>query len=134
MIILTSRSDSFAQLLTVLLIFVVVLGATALTTKWIAGYQRELGRSGNIELKDAVRLGNNKYLQIVRVGEKYVAIAVCKDTVTVLCEIPEEQIRKSEEMHGTAKNSFQDVLQMVKQRKKGEPSDDNPEGSKDQEP
>ena len=95
-ILLTSQADSYAQLLTVLLVFVVVLGATALTTKWIAGYQKKQGLSGNLELLDAVRLGNNKYLQIVRVGKTYVAVAVCKDTVTVLAQIPAEQLELRE--------------------------------------
>lgn len=108
------KADSYAQLLTVLLIFVVVLGATALTTKWIAGYQKEMGKSGNIELLDAVRLGNNKYIQIVRVGETYVALAVCKDTVSVLCEIPEDQIRKGGSAPSGQKLSFQEILARMK--------------------
>lgn len=134
MILLTGRSNSYAQLITVLIIFVVVLGATALTTKWIAGYQKEMGHCNNIELLDAVRLGNNKYVQIVRIGEKYVALAVCKDTVTVLGEIPKEQIKKSG--NGIMqKSSFKDILKMVKQddrEKDHDSSDIIPNGTKDQ--
>lgn len=108
-----SRSNSYAQLLTVLLIFVVVLGATALTTKWIAGYQKEMGRSGNIELLDAARLGNNKYIQIVRVGHTYLALAVCKDSVTVLCEISEDEMKAGDAAH-SQKLSFQEILKRAK--------------------
>ena len=108
-----NRSNSYAQLLTVLLIFVVVLGATALTTKWIAGYQKEMGRSGNIELLDAVRLGNNKYIQIVRVGQTYLALAVCKDSVTVLCEISENEMKAGDGAHAQ-RLSFQEILKRVK--------------------
>lgn len=114
MILLTAnRSNSYAQLLTVLLIFVVVLGATALTTKWIAGYQKEIGRSGNIELLDAVRLGNNKYIQIVRVGQTYLALAVCKDSVTVLCEISENEMKAGDGAHAQ-RLSFQEIMKRVK--------------------
>ena len=108
-----NRSNSYAQLLTVLLIFVVVLGATALTTKWIAGYQKEMGRSGNIELLDAVRLGNNKYIQIVRVGQTYLALAVCKDSVTVLCEISENEMKAGDGAHAQ-RLSFQEIMKRVK--------------------
>ena len=41
MIILTGKADSYAQFITVLLIFVAVLVVTALVTKWIAGYQMQ---------------------------------------------------------------------------------------------
>ena len=113
-ILLTSQADSYAQLLTVLLIFVVVLGATAYTTKWIAGYQKKQGLSGNLELLDAVRLGNNKYLQIVRVGKTYVAVAVCKDTVSVLAQIPEEQLVLREDP-GEAMN-FREIFSQMRQK------------------
>lgn len=112
-ILLTSQADSYAQLLTVLLIFVVVLGATAFTTKWISGYQKKQGMSGNLELLDAVRLGNNKYLQIVRAGETYVVVAVCKDTVTVLAQIPAEQLKFREET-GQSMN-FREIFRRARQ-------------------
>ena len=41
MIILTGKADSYAQFITVLLIFVAVLAVTAWVTKWIAGYQKK---------------------------------------------------------------------------------------------
>ena len=113
-ILLTNQADSYAQLLTVLLVFVVVLGATAYTTKWIAGYQKKQGLSGNLELLDAVRLGNNKYLQIVRVGKTYVAVAVCKDTVTVLAQIPEEQLALREDSGETM--NFREIFSQMRQK------------------
>ena len=33
------KADSFAQLITVLIIFILVLAATLFTSRWIAGYQ-----------------------------------------------------------------------------------------------
>lgn len=122
-ILMTGSSNSYVQLLTVLLIFVVVLGATALTTKWIAGYQKEMGRSGNIELLDAVRLGSNKYIQIVRVGSTYVAIAVCKDAVTVLCEIPEEDVKTDGRGGARQHLRFQEIWKRVSQTAKETPED-----------
>ena len=93
MIILTGKADSYAQFITVLFIFVAVLAVTALVTKWIAGYQKQQGAAGNIEVRETVRIANNKYIQLVRIGESYFAIAVCKDTVTALGQIPAEQLK-----------------------------------------
>ena len=91
MIMLTGRSDSYAQLIAVLVIFVVVLGVTALTTKWIANYQKQQSVNCNIEVIETTRISNSKYIQNIRVGETYMVIAVCKDTVTMLGEVPKEQ-------------------------------------------
>ena len=39
-LILAGRTDSYAQLIALLVVFVLVLGATALVTRWIANYQQ----------------------------------------------------------------------------------------------
>ena len=116
MILLSGQfaGNSYLQMLTVLVIFLFVLGVTAWTTKWVANYQKKQADQGNISLMDACRIGTNKYIQIVRVGEKYLALAICKDTVTVLCEIPEEQLKM---MSGENDNAFSDILKkMVKNK------------------
>ncbi len=82
----------YAQLITVLLVFVAVLGITAATTRWIANYQKQQGAGGNIQVIETARISGNKYVQIVRVGETYKVIAVCKDSVTLLGEVPSEQL------------------------------------------
>lgn len=64
MIILTGKADSYAQFITVLLIFVAVLAVTAWVTKWIAGYQKKQGVESNIEVRETVRIANNKYIQL----------------------------------------------------------------------
>ncbi|MBQ9989721.1 MAG: flagellar biosynthetic protein FliO [Lachnospiraceae bacterium] len=84
--------SSYAQFITVLLLFVFVLGITYLTTRYIAGYQKSMVRSGNMELLESLRISNNKYLQIVRVGERYLIMAVCKDTVTLLAQMKEDEL------------------------------------------
>lgn len=109
MILLTGRSDSYAQFIAVLIIFVLVLGVTALTTKWIANYQKQQSANCNIEVIETTRIANNKYIQIVRVGDTYMAIAVCKDTVTMLGEVPREQLKDLE--HFQKNVSFKELLE-----------------------
>lgn len=83
MILLSMQVGSYAQFITVLLIFVAVLGVTAWVTKWIANYQKQQSVNENVQVIETTRIANNKYIQIIRVGEKYIVIAVCKDTVTL---------------------------------------------------
>ena len=85
---------SYAQFITVLLIFAAVLGVTAWVTRWMANYQKQQSVNENIEVIETTRIANNKYIQIIRAGEKYMVIAVCKDTVTMLGEIPGEQLKE----------------------------------------
>lgn len=100
MTLLAMGESSYAQFITVLLIFVLVLGITAAVTKWLANYQRQQSVNENIQVIETTRIANNKYIQIIRAGEKYMVIAVCKDTVTMLGEIPEEQLKAGKSAQG----------------------------------
>ena len=113
---LSDIADSYSQFMTVLLLFVFVLAVTAFVTKWIGGYQKGKSAGANMELVDALRLSNNKYIQIVKIGRKYLALAVCKDTVTMLSEIPEEDLSFPEGSDGSA-FSFRDVLSKIQKER-----------------
>ena len=106
-------SNSYAQLITVLLLFVVVLGVTAFVTKWLAGYQKQQGAGGNIQVIETSRISNGKYIQIVRIGDTYMVIAVCKDTVTLLGQVPEESLK----LENTGRDfSFRELLERAANR------------------
>lgn len=115
--------DSYVQFVTVLILFVFVLVITYLTSKWIAGYQKSRGVHSNIEMIESFRLTNNKYVQIIRVGQKYLAVAVGKDSVTMLTEIPQDQLLLSSEDNGQA-HSFKELLEKVQQKSFLEKEDD----------
>ena len=57
----------YAQLITVLLVFVAVLGITAATTRWIANYQKQQGAGGNIQSLCWERCRRNSCIWILRV-------------------------------------------------------------------
>lgn len=94
--VLLAGSDGYAQFITVLVVFVVVLFVTAYVTRWIANYQKHQSVDRNIEVIETTRLDNNKWIQIVRVGNTYKVLAVCKDTVTLLGEVPKDELREAE--------------------------------------
>ncbi|MBQ8188842.1 MAG: flagellar biosynthetic protein FliO [Lachnospiraceae bacterium] len=87
-----SKLDSVVQFLTVLIIFIFVLGATWLTSKYIAGFQKGKMRGNNFEMIDSFRISQNNVVQILRIGQRYVAVAVCKDSVALLAELSEDEI------------------------------------------
>lgn len=119
---LSDRTDSYVQFITVLFLFVFVLAVTAFVTRWIGGYQKSRSVGANMELIESLRLSNNKYVQIVRIGRKYLAVAVCKDTVTMLSEIPEEDLNFPEESLGST-STFRDVLAKIQKERIQEKED-----------
>ena len=64
-------ADSYLQFIAILIIFIVVLGLTYYVTKWLAGYQKEKNIGKNIEVLETGRISTTKYIQIVRLGNKY---------------------------------------------------------------
>ncbi len=114
LLVSTSKIDSVAQLLTVILLFVVVLGATWLTTRYVAGVQKGKMKGSNFEVIDTFRLTQNKYVQILRIGKKYMAVAICKDTVTVLRELDESEIVFHDSDLSMKAVSFEDFFNKAK--------------------
>lgn len=114
LLVSTSKIDSVAQLLTVILLFIVVLGATWLTTRYVAGVQKGKMKGSNFEVIDTFRLTQNKYVQILRIGKKYMAVAICKDTVTVLRELDESEIVFHDSDLSMKAVSFEDIFNKAK--------------------
>ena len=108
-----SGLNSMAQFMTVFIIFIFVLGITYFSTRYIAGVQKEQYKTSNMELIETLRISNSKYLQIVRVSNRYFCVAVCKDTVTMLGEIQKEELFLKEK-NGSGFVNFQDVLEKMK--------------------
>lgn len=113
----TSGIDAFIQLLTVLLLFLLVLAATYLVTRWVAKYQKNQLGSQNLEIIETCRLSQTKYIQIIRIGATYMAIAVCKDTITMLGTLDESQLNLQTVEKAKVNDSFQEILNKVKERK-----------------
>lgn len=89
---LTTGIEGAAQFLTVLLVFILVLVLTFFTTKWLGQYQKAQVANKNFEIIETCRITPNKYLQIVKVGKKYLVIAIGKDSISMLTEIDEEEL------------------------------------------
>ena len=111
----SGRTDSFVQFITVLIIFLFVLFVTYWVTKWTAGYQKSQTSNANMEILETIRLSNNKYVQIIRVGRKYLAVAICKDTVTMLTEVPEQDLVFSED-NTSGPLGFKDILEKIQKK------------------
>lgn len=117
---MSSRIEAFAQLLTLLIIFVLVLALTYYVTRFVGNYQKNKLSGSNINILETMRIANNKYIQIVKIGSKVFAIAVAKDTVTYLCELDEDELVYKETPSGRMlinNDNFKDILEKFKKDK-----------------
>ncbi len=112
----TNRFDSIVQLLTVVLIFIFVLALTYFVTKLSVGIQKGRMFSPNVEILETFRIAPTKYIQVVRIGEKYFSYVVCKDTVTLLGELTKDDISEFNKAEtGKAMNvSFKEIFDKLK--------------------
>ena len=109
--------DTYLQFISMLIIFVAVLAATYFFTRWMAGYQKDKTATGNIEVIETARISTTKYIQIVRIGQKYMAIGVGKDEITNLGEISREDLIIKED-NPEDNLSFKEILDKIKGEKK----------------
>ncbi len=110
-----TRIESVLQLFSVIILFVVVLALTYFVTRWIAKIQGGRSFNTNIEVIETFRITNSKYIQIVRTGNVYLVIGICKDTITMLTQLDESQLEEVKSIkQDTNGNNFADILEKVK--------------------
>jgi len=128
-----SNVDSIVQLITVLLIFVFVLAVTLAVTKWMAGFQRLQSEGKNIQIIETTKMSPNQYAQIMKIGDKYVAVAISKENVTVLTTLEESQLNLDASKQ-SYKSDFASVLKKFSRNNENseiESADHNMDADKD---
>ena len=111
--------NGIVQLITVAVLFIIVLVMTYFTTRFIGNYQKGHLSCTNIQIIDTMRLSQ---IQIVRTGDKYFAIAVCKDTVTLLGEINGDDIvTEQKEVTG---EKFENILNRFRKKEQEDKQED----------
>ncbi len=104
-----SSTQSILKLIGLIILCILIIAASYFVTRFIGNSKAGGLKSANFEALDAYRLSPNKYLQLIRIGSKFLVIAVCKDTVTYLCELEESEIEKNVHSSG-GMGAFKDIL------------------------
>lgn len=109
--------DNLLQLVIAIIIFAFVLFLTYLAARIAGTYQSNImNKRSNIRVIETYRLANNKYIQIVRISGKYLALGIGKDTITLLAELEEENIKDISAMP-MEKLDFKAMLSKVRKDK-----------------
>ncbi len=122
---------SVTRFITVLILFIFVLGITYWTSRYIAGFQKKRMGSANIEVIEAARLNQNVVLQIVRAGDQYLLISVGKDGARLISKLDPETLTLTGDAGFSGGQDFQDFLKKAaanlpgKHKPSKKPEDDN---------
>lgn len=90
-----STIENVFQLIGLIVVFLLILAAAYFVTRWVGNSTLQSQNNPNISVIETFRLAPNKVIQIVRLGDKYIAIAVTKETVEYLTELSEEALSLS---------------------------------------
>lgn len=112
-----STFESALKLLGLLVLLVLILVACYYTTRFVGVRQLNRNQNQNFKIIETCRISQNKYLQLIKAGNKYLVIAVCKDSVTYLAELNEDQILLPFE-EGGQKASFWEIMLHTAREKK----------------
>ena len=111
----TTKVDGYLQSMTVQILVVFVLAITYLDNRWNATYHKGRAGLGNLEIIETCRVAPNKYIQIVKAGEKYLVIGVGKDEVHMLSELSAIELDLRREDVQTS--GFADIFEKIKNLK-----------------
>lgn len=89
----SSTLQNVLSLIAMLIVFVLILVAVHYTTKWMAKSGNIQSGTKNIQVIETYRIAPNKYVQIIRFGTKYIAIAVGKEEISPLTELEESDLQ-----------------------------------------
>lgn len=114
-LVLVSNSigKSMAELVFLLVVFVLVLVACVFTTRFIGARQMQRGRNSNFKPLDTYQVAQNRYLQLVQIGTRYFVISVTKENIHFIAEMKEEEITARPDGSGMQK-TFKDILSEFK--------------------
>lgn len=116
-----SALASFFKLCMLLIAFILILVASYYVTRWYAqsGFVRRQNHNmeiDNMEIVDTLSMGPNRQICIVRIGQKYIAVSVCKDHIRFLTEVSGDEI-EFEPKTETETRSFQEIFKEMAGRR-----------------
>lgn len=123
---LITKYSTFAgifKLIFLIIVFVIILVLSYMVTKWYANSRLVRNRTSNISVIETFQISPGKTISIVKIGDRYVAIAQFKDNIVKLTELNEDELDFAEKPE-ISDASFKDVFSsMLKNRKKDTDSD-----------
>lgn len=108
------------ELIVLLLIFIGILFLAYWSSKLAARFQSGSMKNRNMTVVETMRVQNNKFVQIIKIADKYIVIGVGKDEIHFLTELDGSQlIEEADNPDASRHTSFHDVLSMFTRTENG---------------
>lgn len=104
--------------ISIMILFVLVLFGAYFTTRFLGKYQSNRMKNSHLKIIEAIQVGPGKTVQLVKIGEEYVAIGVTKDRITFIKSIDEAHLDVAGIEAETQVQPFSHYLDKFKNRKK----------------
>lgn len=127
MISLATSSGRELQAVFLLVLFVAVIAAAYYVTNVIARVQKGKFRGRNLEIIEAISVGPQKSVQLVRVGKQYMVIGVSKNEINMLQTLGEDDIVINDEVDYQSVIPFKNILGKYVKKEEGDSGDDHHE-------
>lgn len=108
--------DNFLQLIMLVIVFFVIMIVAYFVTRWIGSMSNIEGNHKNIRVIEGCRVGQNKFVQIVKVGSRYFVLGIGKDEISCIGEVKEEEIMISEDTIKPLPD-FNQIFTKIKEKK-----------------
>lgn len=111
----TSSFDNFLQLCGLLLLFCFILAITYFTTKFVSRVKLGQVKNSNFHVIETFKITQNKYLQLVQIGEHYIVISISKEHIQFITELKKDELIHFNEISKESQ-SFQEIFSFVNKR------------------
>ncbi len=103
------------ELIGLLFILILILFAAFYATKIVGKVSAGQFKHSNFKVIDTYRISPNKYMQIVKVANKYLVIAVSKDSIKFITELEETEV-SIKDINAKENMSFKQILEKVRNK------------------
>ena len=119
------RNSSLTNVISLILIFIFILILAYFTAKLTAKLQgNPLNKRANIKIVETFRLGGNKFISIVKIGENYYALGFGKDEITMIDRLDKDSFNVPEvSADEESKRNFMDVLRDINKNEEQDNTD-----------
>ena len=113
--LMLDTGNNVLQLLAVMIVFILILVVAYFVTRWVGTNEGKTFFGKNIRVIEGCRVGTNKFIQIVKVGNKFLILGIGKDEISYLGEVEEEDLAIAEDGVRPLPD-FKEILTKIKEK------------------
>lgn len=131
--LLVSEPRSFSSIIGLLLVFCVIIVGAYYLTYYVAKFQKNVQQQRNLQVIEAITVGQGKNIQLVRMGNKYCVIGVTRGNIQLLLTLDKDDVILQNDIERPSTIPFKQILAKYKLDKDGENGNKNEKSEDDNE-